>query len=574
MIRCSNCGSNNPDENSFCEQCGSRLDSSRTKEREFSEYTNNPFKDDGSTSDDGTTDDQPSQPKRANPNESGFFSDVGKSIDSFLAGISIDEKNNPFSSSKTKVSGQEPLRTSNESQTATDYQERSDSPIICNACGQENPHKNNYCKECGARLYGFDSEKSERPAFKPPVSDSSSNSAPNTRQANGSRHSTLSVFSFVFSFFCCFSVVGVILAIIDLVRAKDESPKKEHTFSYLALFIGGILTIAYLFIYISSLTPKTNYQKPENTVSTTIEVSESTDASIDESVIKTSEVTETSTEDTNNDESAVSDVALDANYVSHTYRQLYFEIPESWCSLDTSAVFAYGDSINPNCIFEGSFAYYNEGADFESVRNDIVSNVETNMNNDEGVTIDYSDFMVDDHNAIKATLQGSEGTIIVSIIDTSDGGIVFLFAFTSEYENQFTPIVDYILNSCSFTKAEEIAAETDTDAEATTEATTIATTENTSNKYAYSGDNTYYIIDLDEKKVYNFFTFDTDPYVGTCSGNLDSGLTVTYNLDGDTVTETIYWSGSGDSKICVIDSYGYDWYYNKTSYSSAVALMD
>lgn len=53
-------------------------------------------------------------------------------------------------------------------------------------------------------------------------------------------HSGLSIVAFVFSLTIILSIVGVVLAIIDLVK---KNPEKKHVFSFIALGVGGLMTI-------------------------------------------------------------------------------------------------------------------------------------------------------------------------------------------------------------------------------------------------------------------------------------------------------------------------------------------
>ncbi len=250
-------------------------------------------------------------------------------------------------------------------------------------------------------------------------------------------------------------------------------------------------------------------------------------------------------------------------FVSTTYQGMTYEYPAYWeIADDTNDSYVYTDPDNSSCSFSVEYS-----TEYTSVKDEDFKSWFFDMSEEPDCTA-YVFSNIDNHNAAKLSFENDNQISTEYYVGSNEGLIHIVFSYPSEGADAYMTYMSYILKSCVF-DSDEIIPEG-----SSSNTNTTSTTEDTSNKYAYYGSDTYYIIDLDKNKVYNFFTFDTDPYVGTCSGNLESGLTVTYNLDGDYVTETIYWSGSGDSQICVIDSNGFDWYYNKTSYSSAAAVMD
>jgi hypothetical protein len=253
-------------------------------------------------------------------------------------------------------------------------------------------------------------------------------------------------------------------------------------------------------------------------------------------------------------------------FASTSFNSVTLDIPVDWVcieSSDDSESYSYTDANG--MTYSYSIEYI---TDYSSVMEGDFKTWFYSRAEDPGCKDSYFT-NIDSHNAAKLTIESEDQITTEYFIGNNDGMIHFSFAYPAEVSEQYKTIILYIVNSCSIDGEENVPEDSPTVTKVNTE-----TTSNSSNKYAYYGNDTYYIIDLDEGKVYNFFTFDTDPYVGTCSGSLSSGLTVTYNLDGDYVTETMYWSGSGDSTLCVIDSYGFDWYYSKTSYNSAIAVMD
>ncbi len=253
-------------------------------------------------------------------------------------------------------------------------------------------------------------------------------------------------------------------------------------------------------------------------------------------------------------------------FASTSFNSVTLDIPVDWVcieSSDDSESYSYTDANG--MTYSYSIEYI---TDYSSVMEGDFKTWFYSRAEDPGCKDSYFT-NIDSHNAAKLTIESEDQITTEYFIGNNDGMIHFSFAYPAEVSEQYKTIILYIVNSCSIDGEENVPEDSPVVTKDNTE-----TTSNSSNKYAYYGNDTYYIIDLDEGKVYNFFTFDTDPYVGTCSGSLSSGLTVTYNLDGYYVTESIKWSGSGDSEICVIDSYGFDWYYSKTSYSSAVDVMD
>lgn len=75
-------------------------------------------------------------------------------------------------------------------------------------------------------------------------------------------HSGLSIAAFVFSLTIILSIVGVVLAIIDLVK---KNPEKKHVFSFIALGIGGFITIV---TFVSCISNKTNENTTKDEIGT------------------------------------------------------------------------------------------------------------------------------------------------------------------------------------------------------------------------------------------------------------------------------------------------------------------
>lgn len=185
----------------------------------------------------------------------------------------------------------------------------------CSNCGAESSSK--FCPNCGAELNSpfkpmnssqlQESKPTEtqpflQQSYSQPVNATSSSSQSTSNQVNyytrGSnssytppqptKNSTLSVISFIISFFCCFGVVGAILGIVDLVKAKNEPVKQKHGLSIAAIIIGIVIPLICFAAFGNGNDRKKNDDSDSQVADTTaIEVTdevEDTDAVSTESV--------------------------------------------------------------------------------------------------------------------------------------------------------------------------------------------------------------------------------------------------------------------------------------------------
>ena len=78
---------------------------------------------------------------------------------------------------------------------------------------------------------------------------------------------------------------------------------------------------------------------------------------------------------------------------------------------------------------------------------------------------------------------------------------------------------------------------------------------------------------MDGKVARYYSTNDTGVQVGKVSGNLTSGLKITYSYWGDTWTETLKYSNSSHTRVTLTDANGFTWTYNVTDLESAEAVL-
>ncbi len=89
-----------------------------------------------------------------------------------------------------------------------------------------------------------------------------------------------------------------------------------------------------------------------------------------------------------------------------------------------------------------------------------------------------------------------------------------------------------------------------------------------------NGYSAYYLIDTDGKKARFFTTDDTGVQVGKVSGNLDSGLKITYSYGGSTWSETLSYSSGSRNRVTLVDYYGSEWDYTVTDIESAEKILN
>jgi|GEM_PF-3369887 len=130
--------------------------------------------------------------------------------------------------------------------------------MFCQRCGAE--ITGNFCSNCGMKIensnnnseniqmqYSNSIERNDNIYESPYTVDIDSQHSSNNNVQNDKKKiplSSLSAFAFVFAFLGKLSVVGVIIAIIDLIQANNEKTPKKHTLTIPAIIIGTIMAIA------------------------------------------------------------------------------------------------------------------------------------------------------------------------------------------------------------------------------------------------------------------------------------------------------------------------------------------
>ena len=157
----------------------------------------------------------------------------------------------------------------------------------CINCGNEVQDNWTTCPFCGNSLSNNITDSVPHPQFSQNITPVQNQTPPPNNQNNfttsqpsnfnqgmpqptKAKNSNLSIAAFALSFFGCFSLVGIILAIIDLVTKSKENPPKKHGFSIAALVIGGLMLIFSL-LYSANKTTSDNKKDIQPTETTTVE---------------------------------------------------------------------------------------------------------------------------------------------------------------------------------------------------------------------------------------------------------------------------------------------------------------
>lgn len=102
----------------------------------------------------------------------------------------------------------------------------------CPVCGTESNAK--FCTNCGAKLY--DQKQSQAPQMQRPVN----NYSPIPSPAHKKKNSALSVFALILSLLGPLAIVGIVLAIIDIMLDMARNNSHKHGISIAAIIIGAI----------------------------------------------------------------------------------------------------------------------------------------------------------------------------------------------------------------------------------------------------------------------------------------------------------------------------------------------
>ncbi len=143
----------------------------------------------------------------------------------------------------------------------------------------------------------------------------------------------------------------------------------------------------------------------------------------------------------------------DIEFTSYTYKDLTCEIPAGWVestgdsNTDTINIYDNPDSAKYAIGFgflEGDLSLSNEEVKAGLISaNDGIYDVYEN-----------EDCKVGNHTAVKLTCINDEFVLIQYLIDADEGIVSIGFGYNSSDEATFEPIMDYILNSCSFETVE------------------------------------------------------------------------------------------------------------------------
>lgn len=138
--------------------------------------------------------------------------------------------------------------------------------IKCSECGKEVSDLAKTCPNCGAPIFKYVSSTEsnfteDHPSYN--VEDGKNNTAVMRK-----KHSTLSIVAFVLSFLGYFSVIGLIVAIVDLVK---KNVTKKHGFSIAAIVISIIVIFMISLSSEDSTSSKTGNEKAATEVSRELE---------------------------------------------------------------------------------------------------------------------------------------------------------------------------------------------------------------------------------------------------------------------------------------------------------------
>lgn len=116
--------------------------------------------------------------------------------------------------------------------------------IKCSECGKDVSDLAKSCPNCGAPILKYTNDAESN--FTEEHLNHSVDEGKNNTKITRKKHSTLSIVAFVLSFLGYFSVIGLIIAIVDLVK---KNVTKKHGFSIAAIIISIIV------IFMISLSP-------------------------------------------------------------------------------------------------------------------------------------------------------------------------------------------------------------------------------------------------------------------------------------------------------------------------------
>lgn len=203
---------------------------------------------------------------------------------------------------------------------------------------------------------------------------------------------------------------------------------------------------------------------------------------------------------------STSDSSIDIEFTSYSYKDLTCEIPADWVITTSDS-----NTDTVNIIDNPDSAKYAIGFGFLSgdlsLSNDEVK--EGLISANEGVYDVYEneDCEIGNHTAVKLTCE-KDSFVLVQYLIEADGGVISIgFGYDSIDEAAFEPIMDYVLSTCSFESTEE---NTDSETEVATEATEmedplegIKFTTSSFNIISYEIPSDWYVIDYSESSYSN-----------------------------------------------------------------------
>ena len=365
--------------------------------------------------------------------------------------------------------------------------------LICKYCGTSNPDDNNFCDHCGQRLVFTETDASEPNKYEnnPFESIDSETTLPHEPEdlheevsdriretvttkttkttesqpsetikrcsrCNGTgkiKEKVPSMFGESFEYKTCPKCHGIGRYIVDengihkdiisaspvessvsatrTQYANQNQTTKQVNFKPVIALVCGLLGYALLFGLLTLPNNKKNGNNNTASETTTIE----------------STTIESTTEAT-----------LDPNieFKEQTYKNLSFEIPTNWITYEIEDTpFAYADSNDPKCIIGGGYSYYDTWSSFETSKSNYIAKLEEQVSNNEIADLEYTDYLVDESNALLVSYKNGSNILFTWIIDGSDGFYWFSSSMNIDQEDEFLPIISYTINSCSLSIPEE-----------------------------------------------------------------------------------------------------------------------
>lgn len=254
--------------------------------------------------------------------------------------------------------------------------------MFCQKCGNQLADHAAFCPNCGS-MVGADAQTEN--AFSQPVNDAQQGAQNGQQWGNAQqgvhlngqqyesttqgkhekkKNSGLSTAAALLSIFGCTAIIGLILAIVDLVKNKDDG--KKHTGSYFAI----IITVVYVVVLIAASGGNTNDSKSTQKAQEAVEVQQ------DENQTDAAGETETAPEiDETIEYTAVhvsqmmNDLNSNAMKAQETYMDQYLEITGKLSNIDASGSYISLTDENDEYAIVGVQCYIKGDAQKSQVMN-------------------------------------------------------------------------------------------------------------------------------------------------------------------------------------------------------------